>query len=227
MAAPLDINILNLNGNWVLNKELTTEAEPILKLVYHPFPKTQSSHLIYRHQQKIPWLIRKAFSFATIYIRIQQYPVKDSESSDPPIQIDFEQTASAGLAGTKEERILDWASYEHTDYFFGSVKGQSRFVHGTPGKDGSIRPEFELQTDTKSEQIKQFLRGEVNVDLTKAEGFLVEAQHEPCNISNPPGCWVHTFEKNEKLGWTVEQVSNRDASVESQLTSTRFGDLKT
>ncbi|CAG8935054.1 unnamed protein product [Penicillium salamii] len=200
MAAPLDVNIEHLNGSWVL--ALSSESDPILKL------------------QKVSWLIRKAFSFATIYIKILQYPIKEKESSEPSTKIDFIQTASAGLAGSKEERILDWAKYDHTDYFFGTVKGQSQFIYGAPAKDGTMRPEFELQTDTTSAEIKQFLRGEIELDWSKSPGFLVEAQDEPVE-GEMRGCWVHTFERNEKLGWTAEQIWGFEMIGESRYFSRR------
>lgn len=73
-----------------------------------------------------------------------------------------------------------------------------------------MRPEFELQTDTTSAEIKQFLRGEIELDWSKSPGFLVEAQDEPVE-GETRGCWVHTFERNEKLGWTAEQVSTSDS----------------
>jgi hypothetical protein len=153
----------------------------------------------------VPWLIRKAFGFATIYLQILQYPIKDSEASQPSTKIDFIQTATGGLAGTTEERVLDWEIGHHTDYFYGTVTGQSQFIQGSIGKDGSIRPKFELQTATQSAEIKQFLRGEIDLDWTKSQGFLVEEQDGTSEIQTP-GLWVHTFERNEKLGWTAEQV---------------------
>lgn len=132
--------------------------------------------------------------------------MKESQSSQPSTKIDFIQTASGGLSGTKEERILDWSKHDHTDYFFGSVNGRCRYVQGAAAKDGSIRPEFNLQTDTESAEIKQFLKGEIELDWTKSAGFLVEEQ-DALSEDGIPGLWVHTFERNEKSGWTAEQVS--------------------
>lgn len=103
--------------------------------------------------------------------------------------------------------MLDWKDYDHTDYFFGTVKASSQYVFGAPVKDGSIRPEFDLKTDTKSAEIKQFLTGEINEDWTKSAGFLVESKDDESG-DKILGCWVHTFERNEKLEWTAEQVSS-------------------
>ena len=150
--------------------------------------------------------MRKSFAFATIYLKILQYPVKDSKASQLSTKIDCIQTATGGLAGTTEERVLDWEIGDHTDYFFGTVTGRSHFIHGAIAKDGSIRPEFELQTVTQSAEIKQFLRGEIELDWTKSPGFLVEEQDE-ISENQTRGLWVHTFERNDKSGWTAEQVS--------------------
>ncbi|KAJ5346572.1 hypothetical protein N7541_009054 [Penicillium brevicompactum] len=188
MAASPDTNIERLNGNWILNKELSSNSfDAALKL------------------QKISWLLRKAISFATIYLQVLQYPIKDGQSSEPSIKIDFIQTATGGLSGTKEERLLDWKEYDHTDYFFGAVRASSQFVSGAPVKDGSIRPEFDLKTNTTSAEIKQFLTGEINEDWTKSAGFLVESKDDETG-DKILGCWVHTFERSEKLEWTAEQI---------------------
>lgn len=150
-------------------------------------------------------MLRKAFGFATIYIQISQYQTPASETSQPSTSIDFTQTATAGLAATKEERVLDWKVLDHEDYFFGEVKAQSEFVHGVIDAGGIIRPEFELQTAMSNDQIKQYLRGEIQEDGSKSTGFLVE---DWSGMSEEgPGLWVHTFERNVKSGWTAEQVS--------------------
>ncbi|KAJ5383663.1 hypothetical protein N7517_001574 [Penicillium concentricum] len=144
MAAPQEITIENLNGHWVLNKDRSSETDPILKL------------------QKVPWLIRKAFKLATIYIQITQY--QTSETTQPSTHINFLQTATAGLAATKEERVLDWKISDHEDYFFGQVQAQSEFVHGVTDEDGVLRPGFEMQTANDNIEIKRYLRGEIEAD---------------------------------------------------------------
>ncbi|KXG48120.1 uncharacterized protein PGRI_019900 [Penicillium griseofulvum] len=199
MAAPQEITIESLSGHWVLvntlssledifqsshylqNKDLSSETDPILKL------------------QKVPWLLRKAFGFATIHIQITQYPTPSTTSLST--NIDFLQTSTASLAPTKEERILDWKILHHEDYFFGQIQGQSEFVRGVTDADGSIRPEFKIQTENATSKIKLFLRGEIEADGSKFAGFIVE------DCSNPGlGLWVHTFERNVKAEWTAEQI---------------------
>ncbi|KAJ5189462.1 hypothetical protein N7491_005793 [Penicillium cf. griseofulvum] len=184
MAAPQEITIESLSGHWVLNKDLSTETDPILKL------------------QKLPWLLRKAFGFATIHTQITQFPTP-STSSHLSTNIDFLQTSTANLAPTKEERVLDWKTSHHEDYFFGQVQGQSEFVHGVTDADGIVRPGFELQTANANSEIKLFLRGEVEADGSKSAGYIVEN----CMAEGlSPGLWVHTFERNVKSGWTAEQI---------------------
>ncbi|OQE07918.1 hypothetical protein PENVUL_c011G06142 [Penicillium vulpinum] len=186
MAAPKETTIECLNGHWVLNKDLTSETDPILKL------------------QKIPWLIRKAFGFATIYLQISQYQTETSETGQSSTNIDFLQTATAGLAATKEERVLDWKISDHEDYFFGEVLAQSEFVHGVVDADGVVRPGFELQTPNANAEIKKYLRGEIEANGRKSAGFIFEDWSGMADEG--PGLWVHTFERNAKSGWAAEQV---------------------
>ncbi|KAJ5850036.1 hypothetical protein N7455_009892 [Penicillium solitum] len=201
MAAPREITIEFLTGHWVLNKDLTSEADPILKL------------------QKVPWLIRKAFGLATIYIQITQYQTQISETSQPSTNIDFNQTATAGLAATKEERVLDWKMSDHEDYFFGKVQAQSEFVHGVIDAHGIVRPGFELRTDNANAEMKKYLRGETEAEGRKSEGFIVE---DWSGMSEEgPGLWVHTFERNVKSGWTAEQIWGFEMFGDSRYFSRR------
>jgi hypothetical protein len=141
---------------------------------------------------------------ATIHLHISQYQTPASESTEPSTHIDFNQTA-AGLAPTEEKRILDWEIRDHQDYFFGEVKAQCEFVHGAVDADGIVRPEFEFQTPNVNAQIKKFMRGEIEVDGSKSAGFIVEDWSGMADEG--PGLWVHTCERNDKSGWTAEQVS--------------------
>lgn len=147
---------------------------------------------------------------APIHIQILQYPIKDAKSSQSVTKIDFIQSTTAGFAGTKEERILDWRLEDHSDYVYGTVQTRSRFAYGTRDADGTIRPKFDLQTKTSSAEIEQFLRGEIEEDWTKAAGFLVEERDGTPGLETP-GVWVHTFARNDKAGWTAEQVSFSDS----------------
>ncbi|KAJ5513306.1 hypothetical protein N7463_002858 [Penicillium fimorum] len=222
MAAPHETTIENLTGRWVLVNMLSPPKRPgynhiaIYRTRTYPAKQTlflnwfeqllyiytQSPKLIptYHPQQKVPWLIRKAFKFATIYIQITQYQTP-SETTQPSTNIDFLQTATAGLAATREERVLDWKISDHEDYFFGGVQARSEFVHGVTDAEGIVRPGFELQTTNGNAEIEKYLRGEIEADGRKSGGFIVK----DCS-KNEGGVWVHTFERNVKSGWTAEQI---------------------
>ncbi|KAE8332827.1 hypothetical protein BDV39DRAFT_199828 [Aspergillus sergii] len=184
MATPEDITIGNLNGNWVMNKGLSGETDPILKL------------------QGVPWLLRKAMAAVTLYVNITTYETPRPESREPVTNIDFNQTASGKLGGTTEKRTLSWEIKEHKDYIFGEVQGRSEFVHGSPDSSGHIRPEFELNTEVdNAQEVKRFLRGENRLDSPDGAGFICEGSE---------GAWVHTFERSVSSGWTAEQVGYPD-----------------
>ncbi|KAJ5550034.1 hypothetical protein N7461_004732 [Penicillium sp. DV-2018c] len=192
MAAPQETTIQNLTGNWVLNKTLTTEADSILKL------------------QKIPWLLRKAFALGTIYINISQYKTPDPEQPDPDpksertqpkylTHVNFTQTSTGRLAGTTENRILDWKIAEHEDYVFGSVHAQAEYVFGVRDADGKIRPDGVVE----GVPVPTW-EGEGDNGCSSEEGFLVEGQRE--DVGRGDGLWIHTFERSEGGGWVAEQV---------------------
>ncbi|KAI9172036.1 hypothetical protein HJFPF1_01528 [Paramyrothecium foliicola] len=124
--------IKDLNGKWVMaqpavaplpsatpahappsqNKSLSDSVEPALAL------------------QGIGFLLRKTIGLATVSINVNQYdapPKPPNTSNDIFTHIDIEQSAS-GLTSTQENRCLDNEYRDHTDWLFGSVRGQSRFV---------------------------------------------------------------------------------------------------
>ncbi|KAH0560083.1 hypothetical protein GP486_003389, partial [Trichoglossum hirsutum] len=70
--------------------------------------------------------MRTAISYATITLSIKQYDEKRDDSSSVT-RIDIDQTATGGINGTTERRILDWTPREHSDYLFGAVTGKSRW----------------------------------------------------------------------------------------------------
>ncbi|KAI1261747.1 hypothetical protein F5Y18DRAFT_191545 [Xylariaceae sp. FL1019] len=105
MAAPPNKTIGNHGGKWVQNHALCDSIDPALQI------------------QGIGWLIRKAVSVATVTLHIKQY--NDSEGQP---HIDIDQVATGGLKGTSEHRTLDFQFREHSDWLFGTAKGQSKFV---------------------------------------------------------------------------------------------------
>lgn len=113
MAAPPEKTLADLNGKWVLNKELSSDTNPGLAL------------------QGIGWLTRKAVGLATVTLNIKQYNAPASEpstASDDFVHIDVEQTATGGLKGTTEHRTLDFEFRPHSDWMFGSNKGRSKWA---------------------------------------------------------------------------------------------------
>ncbi|KAJ5129501.1 uncharacterized protein N7515_005540 [Penicillium bovifimosum] len=154
--------------------------------------------------QKVLWLLRKALALGTIYISISQYKTPDLSPDQTLTHINFTQTTTGGLAGTAENRVLDWKTASHEDYIFGHVQAQAEYVYGTTDADGKIRPDVEVKIDNANEEIRGWLRGEKEVDGSFSEGFLVERQSE--DVERGDGLWVHTFECNEGVGWMAEQV---------------------
>jgi len=95
----------DLSGEWVLNKTISDDTDPVLAL------------------QGAGWLTRKAIAYATITLHIKQY-VDDKNVS----HIDIDQTLTGGVKGTSEARELDWVDRDHEDHLFGKVTGKSRWV---------------------------------------------------------------------------------------------------
>ncbi|KAJ5633382.1 hypothetical protein N7490_009721 [Penicillium lividum] len=197
MATPYEITIDNLNGNWVLNKSLSSAMDPIFKL------------------QGIRWILRKAIALTDIRLTISTSHILGPPSDKPITTIEFLQTPFVGnLASTREKRTLDWEARHHSDYFFGEAMCWSRFLRASSSteEDGAVRPEFEMQTRPLNTHIKQFLRGEVSPDgdegkaCTTPGGFLVEEPQGGQAQNQDRGLWVHTYERSVKSGWEVEQV---------------------
>jgi len=115
MAAPAEITLKDLSGQWVLNKSLSDDTDPVLAL------------------QGIGWLTRKAIGLATVTLHVKQY-------SDAGVtHIDIDQTATGGIKGTSENRTLDWTFREHEDHIFGHLKGKSRWVNLSDIQDDFLK----------------------------------------------------------------------------------------
>jgi len=101
MAAPPEITCTNLSGKFVMNKSLSDDIDPMLKL------------------QGLSWITRTAISLATVVLTIKEY------NQDGQWHIDITSVAS-GLSTTQENRTLDWQQREHKDKIFGNCEGKSR-----------------------------------------------------------------------------------------------------
>jgi len=103
MAAPESVNLRNLSGRWVMNKDLSGDTDSVLAM------------------QGMSWFIRKAVSYSAVTLNIKQYT--DEEGA---IHIDVEQVSTGGFKNN-EERKIDWTWREKKDNMFGLVRGRSRF----------------------------------------------------------------------------------------------------
>ncbi|RYP07099.1 hypothetical protein DL764_002731 [Monosporascus ibericus] len=177
MAAPANKNIGDLNGKWVLNKTLSDPTDPALAL------------------QGLGWMLRTAIGLATITLDVKQYtgpPKSPSTSAEPATHVDIEQTVTGGVKGNTERRCLDWEMRSHSDYMFGSVRGQSRWV---PGGDELARVVAEVEPVGVA-----YLKGGAD------QGEWLEDEAE----GRGPGGETHilSFARNvdEGRGWIATQV---------------------
>ncbi|TAQ90996.1 hypothetical protein B7494_g739 [Chlorociboria aeruginascens] len=105
MAAPAEITLKDLSGDWVMNKTLSDDTDALLTL------------------QGVGWFTRKAISLSTITLHTKQYT--DDKNT---VHIDIDQTLSGGISGTSERRTLDWTEREHEDHIFGKLTGKTRWL---------------------------------------------------------------------------------------------------
>jgi hypothetical protein len=134
MAAPADKTTKDLNGKWVMNKSLSDSADPALAL------------------QGIGFLLRKAIGLATVTLTINQYeapPKPPNQSTEIYTHLDIEQSAS-GLTSTQENRCLDNEFREHTDWLFGTVRGQSRWVSLDEIEDAHLKKGWNVEGEGKT-----------------------------------------------------------------------------
>ncbi|KAK1755032.1 hypothetical protein QBC47DRAFT_207595 [Echria macrotheca] len=121
MAAPPSKTIKDLNGKWVMNKSQSDSIEPGLAL------------------QGIGWVTRKAVGMTTLTLHVKQFDAPPSPPADPSgpevTHIEIEQTGTAGFKGTSEKRCLDYTFREHSDWLFGSVRGQTKWIARADVKD--------------------------------------------------------------------------------------------
>ncbi|KAL2173701.1 uncharacterized protein P884DRAFT_251482 [Thermothelomyces heterothallicus CBS 202.75] len=158
MSAPASSNIHNLNGSWAMDKKLSDSIDPILEL------------------QGIPWIVRKAVSWATITGTITQ--TKDEKGRTI---IRVEQTATGGLKAETETVQLDGSEQVHESAVFGSQRVRSRWL------------------DLTSERPAPGVSSKEEIDPYLGEGWL---QEEP--EGSPGHVWVTAT--NERAGWRVDQV---------------------
>jgi len=80
--------------------------------------------------------MRKAIGLSTVTLHVKEY--KDDEDLT---HIDIEQTATGGIKGTTELRILDNKPREHEDHIFGRLCGRSRWLKSVDEIEDSFQKE--------------------------------------------------------------------------------------
>ncbi|PTU17182.1 hypothetical protein P175DRAFT_0535988 [Aspergillus ochraceoroseus IBT 24754] len=140
MASLTDLNAKGLSGNWLLDKKLSDDVGPILKL------------------QGLGWLMRKAICAATMVVTFAEH--RQEGTSDT--YLTFDQTLK-GIHTLSEKRVLDWTEQDHSDDVFGDVIIRSQLIGGEKGEDGKIYANATLETnltrDPRAEaDAKQHLR---------------------------------------------------------------------
>ncbi|KAK3939705.1 hypothetical protein QBC46DRAFT_290089 [Diplogelasinospora grovesii] len=121
MAAPPNKTIKDLGGKWQMNKSQSTPIDPGLAL------------------QGIGWVTRKAITMATVTLDIKMFEAAPSPPADPAgpacTHVEIAQTITGGMKGSTEKRCLDYTFREHSDWLFGRVRGQSKWISGSEIQD--------------------------------------------------------------------------------------------
>jgi hypothetical protein len=105
--------------------------------------------------------------------------VKDFVDAENITHIDLDQTATGGIQGTTELRVLDWSETPHKDDIFGSLKSRNRWL-----------------TDLKAAESGN--GGPLQAYLT--DGWLDE------KVGPNGEGFVQNWVINEEGGWTAEQI---------------------
>ncbi|KAL5340189.1 NADP-dependent oxidoreductase domain-containing protein [Aspergillus crustosus] len=205
MAIPSDITIKTLKGSWTLDKSITDDSDGILKL------------------QGVAWLIRKGIGAATTTLQFtsttepSSSSPSSSSSTEPATNITMRQTLTGGIPGSSEERITDWVERERANHIYGNVQTRSRLVNGVKDENGAVRPELEVQSKTDVKAVEEEIRGY----LRGGEPYLVEAGKEVY-----PELYIHDFGRNEKGGWTAEQIWSIEVIEEQPYLTRRVAVVK-
>jgi len=147
MAAPPEITLKDLTGDWVMNKTLSDDPDAVLAL------------------QGVSWFTRQALRWATVTLHCKEYVPADGKT-----HIDIDQTVTGGIQGTTENRTLDWTERSHSDSMFGDLKGKSRWIDLGSGEgaplDGFLKEgwleEGEAAGPNGESHIESWVENEVN-----------------------------------------------------------------
>ncbi|KAF2224246.1 hypothetical protein BDZ85DRAFT_310398 [Elsinoe ampelina] len=121
-SVPDSVNIHNLNGTYIMNKQLSDPFDAILTL------------------QEVGWIVRQAAKFSSVSIKVEQADREDGINF-----VNITQTSSGGIRST-EERTMDWTWREKKDNIFGLVKGRSRFCKVDEIEDEYLTSELDKKS---------------------------------------------------------------------------------
>jgi hypothetical protein len=107
------------------------------------------------------------------------------------------QTLTGGIPGSTEERYMDWVERERSNHIYGDVQSRSRLIKGVRDSEGAVRPDVEIQSKPGNDAIEE----EVKKFLSAGVPHLGSAEND--DLSD---LYIHDFGRNEKSGWTAEQV---------------------
>ncbi|KAL3450230.1 hypothetical protein BJX65DRAFT_305682 [Aspergillus insuetus] len=187
MSAPLNVTLDALSGKWELDKILSSPTDPLLSL------------------QGMNWVVRKAIGMSSVVLDIKQTEETGATTKQPVTYLEISQTSSTGLPGTTEKRWFDWEPRNQEDHIFGKCVAQARWVAGIKSDSGRAKPDLEVQTTlVQDPNIGRFLSGEVNGDLSRSEGFLIESPDD--EVREEDKQWVQLFIRSVDGNWTAEQV---------------------
>lgn len=101
--------------------------------------------------QQAPWLNHKMILLATVTISVKEY-VDDKNVT----YFDLDSTATVGIQGTTELRILDWIEKCREDHIIGNLKSRNHCVADLKtiqsGKGGNgLAPQAGLRMERKLE----------------------------------------------------------------------------
>ncbi|RKF83277.1 hypothetical protein GcM3_015022 [Golovinomyces cichoracearum] len=139
MAAPAEVTIKDLSGKWVMDKNVSTPADPVL------------------NTQGVSWALRKTIGMITLTL-----DVKQTVEADGVTFIKIEQIGTGGFKGTTEERRLDCKLKEHVDSVFGTVNGCTRWINLD-----QINDPFPIEYQNTPEDIKFLTEDWIEDDCEK------------------------------------------------------------
>ncbi|KAK8055350.1 hypothetical protein PG993_000577 [Apiospora rasikravindrae] len=106
MAAPTEVTIHNLSGQWVMNKSLSDDMNPLMEL------------------QGVPWLVRKAAAMMNVTARLTQ----TTDAATGTGSITIETVATGGFKGETKTYKLD-GSEMRSESKFGVTHVRARWLN--------------------------------------------------------------------------------------------------